>query len=593
MQPLLQGTPAQTAQDLYKEIRDVQTLISSWEPELQLSTVQQTFDHEKRLEECTEKAHALYHHGVLKEISDISDEEYQSFLVQVQKSASILLAIKTNYDFAQQICSLAKETEEALETGSPNPHLLASLAGQVEDLFSQSEMNVGNHNAVRSLLGRIFCCERPMSPAPTLKRSPAIQLPHPNQLQIEEDRKIREEQDLVFEICQRKDEFNELCRHLQSIPLSDFNMLISFYAGVKQEFENAEPVSPHIKQLMQTVLDQIQKEIQRVIALQQGVDEAQAKTAQNREALEALKSALETANEQSTVKNCNYQQIGDTVEAVFKKLSFDLKTELLEVFNRVLKTKPEWQKAVPKTLLDKPFFTWSNSYPNRLEAVQELIALLPKIPSGPSLSCQMIEKLKIVMAPSAKCEYEESVALFRKSIAKLLSWIPCLSDLAGSNQLYNVVEDLTSMISEGEQFSFTFNIGGAALCTVPDRLFFHLSCIHKQQRPEQFVADDPMYGQQAICGGYPTTNLERRQAILRTVIELTLIQFSVACQQGDEETTLNSKQQLVEMQKLAGTDMPAGILHKFIMNTHPFKGEGRIEDIIRFQKSLAAIWKLV
>jgi hypothetical protein len=594
MMPLLRATPAQIAQNLHKEISNVQVQISSWTPELQLTTVEQVFDHEQQLQECAKKAETLYYKSASAEIPKISDEEYQTLLIEVEKAASILIAIKENYDIAQKICGFEKEAEKALNRGSPNLRLLESLAGQVQDLFCHSEMNQGNQSAVQSLLGRISSHERPTTPAPTLKRSPAIQLPPASLLQIEEDRKIREEQDLVFEIHKRKDEFTEFCRSLQGIPPNDFDMLISFYAGVKQEFENCLPTSPNIKQLMETVLTQIETEIKRVVALQQGVDAVQATAALNRPALETLKSTLETAYAELANGNRDFQGIGESVEEVFKKLNLELKEQLMDILSEVLKTKPNFVKRIPKTLLNHPFFVWCGSYEYRLEAVQELIASFPAAPSGPTLSSQMIEKLKAVMAPSPKCQYLESLPVFRESITKLQDWIVRLGDDDALNQLYDVLEELTFMMSENDQFSFTFNIGEAALCTIPNRVFFHLSCIHRHQRPKQFRANDPQYAQQAMAGVYPTTNLERRQAVLRTAIEVTLIQFAVACQQADEETCMSSKQDLMKMQKIAGeTVMPVEILHTFIMNTHPFKGEERIEEITKFQKRLAAIWKLV
>jgi hypothetical protein len=587
---------AQTVQDLSNGISSSYNLISNWGPQMQLETAQQIFDQEKKLEECKEEIQMIYNQGNLTQAPEISNEEYQSLLQQLANSASILQVIKQNFAIAQQLCSLADATEEALQEDFPDPNLLQSLGQQVKEIFSQSVINAGNKKAAGSLRDRIPFCERPMTPMPALKRSPTLVLPPPIPRQIEEDRQIKEEQDQIFEIHQYKDKFIELCRNLEGTPTVDFEMLINFYAGMKQSFENAQGALPKCKQLMDSLLAEAKKKIEDVIVLQQRIDEDLAKSKDEAEvdkaALQALQSALGISNSQFIGGNRDFQTMSDNVEAVFKGLTPNLKERIMDALNEVLKTKPAYAKPIPKTLLGQPFFVWCSSYLYRLEAVQKLIASLPPIPSGPTLSSQMSQTLERVSAPCLKHQHFKITTLFYKMNAKLLGWLTCLQDDGSSNQLYQMLDELSLMMSEGEQL--TFIVGGAMACSVPDRLFFHLSCIHKHEKPDQFVIDDPDYAKQAMGGStYPTTNGERRRAIQRTAIEVTLMLFEIGCIQANEETCLNSRECLARIQKIADEkDLPQELFSTFIFATHPIKGKERMEEIAKFQKTLTSLWNM-
>ena len=583
---------AQIVQNLSNQINSSLNLISNWRPETQLETAQQIFAQEEELEECKKQVQMIYNRGNLAQNPEISKEEYQSLLQQLANSASILQVIKQNYAIAQQLCSLAGETEEALQADFPNPNLLQSLGQQVTEIFSQSGINAGNKKAAQSLRDKIPFCERPSTPAPTLKRSPTIVLP-----QVEEDRKIKEEQDQAFEIHQRRDEFLEFCRNLKGTPCSDFEMLINFYAGVKQEFENTQGVLPKSQQLMESFLDQIKEKIKSVIVLQQRIDEDLAKSKDEAEidkaALQALQSALGISNSQFTSGNRDFQTMSNNVEAVFKGLSPNLKERLMDILNDVLKLKPAYARPIPKTLLGQPFFVWCSSYLYRLEAVQKLIASLPPSPSGPTLSSQMAQTLERVSTPCIKRQHPPlSTTLLYKMNAKLLGWLTCLQDDGSSNQLYDFSYELSLMMSEGEQL--TFIVGGAMACSVPDRLFFHLSCIHKHEKPDQFIIDDPDYAKRAMGGStYPTTNGERRRAIQRTAIEVTLMLFEIGCIQANEETCLNSRECLARIKKITDEkDLPQELFSTFIFATHPIKGKERLEEAAKFQKNLTSLWNM-
>jgi hypothetical protein len=135
---------------------------------------------------------------------------------------------------------------------------------------------------------------------------------------------------------------------------------------------------------------------------------------------------------------------------------------------------------------------------------------------------------------SSSTQPSNKTPVFLEKIHQLSAMVKLFADDRTTNNMWTAVDALDKL----------------GLCSV----YSHLDSIHKNEH-EKRLTSDLDYGKNAMMSQYPTSNLERRRAIQRTIVELALegLESMVA---GTQKTTIQETLEILEQTPMDPKDLP-------------------------------------
>lgn len=512
-------TIAQVQSDLstiFTSLSQTKHFTAEFEPDLQLEYRGEVFRMEASLNACRQKAALLFANR-----QGPDGLQLEAIQVNIANAGDVLEELNHNLKLASSLIE-RKET--------PDSEFLQGLRRQ---LAADSKINQGNRSAIQSLLGRASTVLQPNAPVPA-----------PLPLQQSNAQTIQK-QDQAFKLTEFKDKWKDLCtKNLTADPEKDFQTILEFYVKLKRNLSSIQFVCRDIQAEAEAFMSTVQGALQVPIQKQQKMESS------GNAQFKLLKDAISAAQADALNTDPNPNKASQNVEAAFAKLSEDEKKQLLTSLEEVLHKKGVLaaDKHLRPELLNRKFLIWHLSYTERLAAVEALLQNKPV--AAQSISERMLEQVKqatapipqtpvkqattptpqapqmaqAVQPPPGRCNSENVIA----TIDAIQELQPILSLLGENSSMLDMQEALQRLFIESSKGTFVFN---GQTRSVEEQSHFHIYWIHKNEKPDQMV-QDPEYGKNAMNGVIFATNVERRRAISRTIMELVLAAGILAYETG-------------------------------------------------------------
>lgn len=513
-----------------------------------------------------------------------SREAGEENLLQLAKSltlcSDVLDNIEKNKNFAREIYTLQDQFKKILGQPSFDSEERKAFTNHLNEMSTVHWINTGNRYTLQEMLVTLKSIEAPN------KR---------------ENRETKKTQDAAYDISLINDQLKEIQSAFTSDPTKDFEAVLTFYKQTKEHYlkeafhtdaQNSllavEKVLNRAEriQAVEDVLKRAEKIMDSMIITQKQIEAQQEipllSLSSVSEALKGLKNAIEKVLDELKNNTSKLSSCIASVTTAFEQLKKNeptLKNKLLEKTYQVLKDTGKFpvDKDIPSAMKGISIIHWQGNYQDKLNALNCIIQEAEAMTTIPFSLVEKESKRMIKLLAQAKNRVGASTSAYVphtpalqpsksneknpcdldtivfKPIQKLQQILTCLS--AGSvTGLEDALCALVILESKGIEKSFT--ISSEKKSNIADRPCFHLYFIHKNENPQRRFQDNK-YGNNAMAGVYPTSNVDRSRAFQRTIVELALEELKDAVSFAQPEDVIKDLLELLEKKiPLDTQDMP-------------------------------------
>jgi hypothetical protein len=478
-------------------------------------------------------------------------EEREALLPVITRLTScsdILEKIKQNRNTAEKICILQEQFNKILGAPPLNIKDKTALTNRLSEMLTTPRLNIGNQSALKKMLTTLNS----------------------------EDREIKT-QDATDPISLMND-LENIEKAFTFDPTENFHAVFLFYQAAKERYlqdtsnsavgkvlERAEEIMLH------TINAQKQIEAQKKISLLKP--------------LRDLKTEIEKILEQLNNKNHNLTPFTISINETFETLKIEqpaLKDKLLETTYQTLKKNNQFpvDKPIPPAMKGISLIYWQGTYQDKLNALNSVIKeietpITTSISSAPAseiMATLLDEVTNLVRAPlsahkslipqqelsavSLGRSNEKTTCDFDVTVSKVIQSLQKILFLLSTDSIENLSKALYELVTlESKNIHKSFTISPGKKLNIADRPYFHLYFMCKNENPKSLVQDHN-YGNKAMAGIYPTSNVERSRAFQRTILELLLEGLKDAVNSAQPANEIQDLLQLLETMQLDSKDMP-------------------------------------